>query len=146
MPPRQLRIGFLINDTQVAAWFYRAVEPVIQAGDAEVVLLIRNAAEPPVQSSWKRLLENRGRLVYYAFKQLDRRLFRPSPDALALKDLKILLPGVPVLDVHPIQKRYSDTLTEADLEAIRAYDLDVLVRGGFRILKGGILKAAKYGI
>ena len=46
----------------------------------------------------------------------------------------------------PKLTKYSDWINDDDVNTIRKYDLDVIIRLGFRILKGGILNSAKCGI
>jgi hypothetical protein len=48
--------------------------------------------------------------------------------------------------VRPIRKRFVHRFAEPDLEALRARDLDVILRAGFNILRGDVLRAARYGI
>jgi hypothetical protein len=67
-------------------------------------------------------------------------------DAFEPMDASGLLAGVRRLEVTPRTTRFSDRLEEADLEVIRACGLDVLVRLGFRILRGGVLEAARHGV
>ena len=42
--------------------------------------------------------------------------------------------------------RFCDYLSDEDVSRIRAANVDVLLRFGFRILKGPILRAAKHGV
>src|SRR5437016_5781577 len=44
------------------------------------------------------------------------------------------------------RKDLSTDFSENDLDAIRSAKLDVILRFGFRIIKGEILRAAKYGV
>ena len=44
------------------------------------------------------------------------------------------------------QKQWSDYFDESDVDKIRDFKIDVLIRSGFGILRGSILDTAKYGI
>jgi hypothetical protein len=48
--------------------------------------------------------------------------------------------------VDPLRKGFTDRIKDQDLDTIRAVHLDVLFRFGFRIIRGGILEAAQYGV
>jgi hypothetical protein len=50
------------------------------------------------------------------------------------------------LTVQPERTKFSDRIADGDLDKIKSYEVDVLLRLGFRILRGGILRAAKYGV
>jgi len=51
-----------------------------------------------------------------------------------------------VIRARPVQTRFSDSLSDADIERIREQRLDVCVRLGFRILKGRVLDCANFGV
>ncbi len=147
-------MGLLLDDIRVCAWVYRMVERIESSDYASIELLVLNGAAASPSGS---VLERMGRRVrnlvpFVATKLLDmaeeRLVNRGSflPDAFAQRDLSRLLPKVALLEVVPIRKQVSDYFSERDLEAIRGYGLDVLIRIGFRILRGGILHGARYGV
>jgi len=57
-----------------------------------------------------------------------------------------LLAGIEILEVEPFGEKFVHRFPGDALDIIRAKDLDVLIRFGFNILKGDILKAARYGV
>jgi hypothetical protein len=68
------------------------------------------------------------------------------PNASALVDGTALLAGIDVLTVAARRMRRCDCIDGDDLASIQARNLDVLVQLGFRRLKGGILRSARYGV
>ena len=100
------------------------------------------ASEPRLAQWWR----NRRQLLFAAYQRYDRRNLRDNPDPFAPVDVSPLLHDVPVIDVVPVRKRVSDTITPGDLERIRAHRPDILIRLGFRILRGDILTAAPHGV
>jgi hypothetical protein len=70
----------------------------------------------------------------------------PEPNAFEVVDARSLLADVRVMQVVPIRTKFSDKFEEVDLSEIRKHELDVLVRVGFRILRGGILRASRFGV
>src|SRR4029077_18871937 len=50
------------------------------------------------------------------------------------------------IEVEPVGQKFVHRFPEEALEQIRARNLDVLMRFGFNILHGGILKTARYGV
>jgi len=87
----------------------------------------------------ERVDELAGRSAYPSIGkfQVDERY--PLPD---------LLPGVPVLHVTPNESasRLVQRFDEETIKTIREYQLDLLIRFGFKILRGKILSAARFGI
>jgi hypothetical protein len=143
-----LRVGLLVDSMTQPAWVERALQRVIESRTGEFVLVVRNASPSSAVrrsrlASWWR---NRRHLLHAAYGRLDGRRFKATPDPFAPVDLSSLLKDVPVVDVVPDQTRTSDVIHDRDLETIRLASVDVLVRLGFRILRGEILNAARFGV
>ena len=71
---------------------------------------------------------------------------RPTPDCHRITDLGDRLAGVDRIRCDPREEGFSTYLREADVEAIREYDLDFLLRRAFGILRGEILEVPRYGV
>jgi hypothetical protein len=143
-----LRVGLLVDSMMQPAWVERALQRVVETGAGEFVLIVRNSS-PATEVRRSRLASwwrNRRQLLYAAYQRIDGLRFRPTPDPFAPVDLSAMLRGVPLIDVVPTQTRTSDVIGASDIEAIRAARPDVLVRLGFRILRGEILHAARFGV
>ena len=113
----------------------------IQASEyAEIILLILredNESDKIDQS----------KLIYRAYRKLDRKFFPTNPDAFARKEIASLLPSdIAKIYVKPRKSKYSDYIPADKLEEIKTHQPDVLLRLGFRKLKGEILTLPKYGI
>jgi len=134
----KLKIGLLVENDEVEAWLYKDLERIAKSDYAEVSLIINNTT-PYHDSSSEYFLYNK-------LRALDNKLFKQNPDAEIRHNISTLFPEATRLDVIPTQEKYHDSLSEKDINTIQKSKLDVLVRGGFRILKGEILNAAKYGV
>ena len=153
MQKPKLRVGLLLNSLEFDAWAYRMVEIIRHSGYAEIVLIVLNTG--PAEAAKKGLAARigSGRLWSGGIRRLLLALERflvdrtsEIPNAFARIDGTALLGGVETIRVHPRRTRYSDYIEGDDLAAVRARDVDVLVRLGFRILRGGILHAARHGV
>ena len=85
-------------------------------------------------------------VLFVAYRALEDKLFHPQPNAFKSHDANDLLSDVPVIEAIPRQTKNSDFIEGETLDKIQSAKLDVMVRLGFRILRGGILTAARYGI
>lgn len=141
-------MGLLIDSMAQPAWVERALRRVQETGTGEFVLVVRNATTPPevrrsrLATWWK----NRKYLLHAAYQRLDSARMDVEPDPFVSVDISPLLTGAQTLDIVPSQTRHSDTFSASDIETIRAARLDVLMRLGFRILRGDILNVARFGV
>jgi hypothetical protein len=87
-----------------------------------------------------------GRMVYRAIRKLDRTLFKSKVNQFGLIDLQDRFSDANVMWVMPKQTKHKDECLSEDIERIKAYHPDILIRFGFRILKGEILTVAKFGV
>jgi hypothetical protein len=146
MNDRKLRLGILLDSYKVPAWAYNSLERIVNSHYGEFSLIILNDSSGIYESNFEEFWKNRNRLLYDLFNKVDERLFHGKPDAFKLKDLGEILSNVPVIKVKPVRDGYSDCLEMSDINRIKEYRLDILIKMGFRILRGDILTASKYGV
>ena len=141
---RKLRVGLLVDSDHIPRWAFTMLERIQGGHYAEIVLVVENDAPGPPTRSWP--VRIRHNLLYAVFNRLESLLSKPQPDAFEPRRLLDLLPDATVLKVRPLQGKYSDRFPDADIDAIKSMDIDVLVRLGFRILRGKVLGVARYGV
>lgn len=128
-PP--LKIGLLLDGPIVPAWVHAALRPLASAAHARLALAVLGG---PYGHRMPK-----GSLLYRLFLGLDRRLFKPRPDALAPTDLGPLLASVPCLE--------GSHADEAALAAALAdHSLDLLILLEERQPEGPLLEAARHGV
>jgi hypothetical protein len=143
---RPLRIGLLVDGPEVPAWLGSALAEVVTRGIGEIVLIVEREPDEVIQRSrGARLWENRSKLAFALAERLDARRAKLPPEEPAVV-LASIAPSADVLRVRPSTTRFSDVIADADVARIRTADLDVIVRGGFRILRGGVLSSARHGV
>jgi hypothetical protein len=91
-------------------------------------------------------MRNATYLPYELYSRFDRRFYRCDPDPFAVTNLQDLLRDVPVFPVAPRRTAFSDYLSDDVIEQLRALNLDVALRFGFRILRGDALCIAAKGV
>jgi hypothetical protein len=142
-----LRIGIMLDSYVSSAWVAKTIEDIQASGFARIELVVLNT--PPVRETpplGKRLRNHWKLTLYHRYEQWDYKRNKVEPDSKATTDLSSLLRDVPSITVHPLRKGFTDRIPEDELEAIRSHNLDVLFRFGFRIIRGGILATARYGV
>ncbi len=134
----------------MAAWEAECIRRLMDLHNVTPALFIidrRPASDEPHRSpAWKRLrtlLRARKRLwVLYERLFVDGRI-----PALAPVDVANLQHGVPQISCTVMLKgKFSEYFTPADIERIRAYKLDFILRFAFGIIRGEILTVPRYGV
>ena len=152
--PRPLRVGVLVDGFEQPAWIVGALRELVDAGVAEIALVVLNATDPyatptPIRSFPQRVANwwrQRDVLPYIAYRRFDHRRYVRAGDPESPEDATGLFAGVPVVRVAPRMTKFCDYFDDAAVAEIRAHDLDVVLRFGFRILKGQALHIARYGV
>ena len=118
------------------------------SGIAEIALVIKhsNMPDPEPKSDFKLLRYARSNALRVLLEIVDRRTNPIEYNPFELVSAAPLLASANVIDVEPVKKKFSDYFPADDIEEIKAHDLDLMLRFGFRILRGDILTAAKLGI
>jgi hypothetical protein len=142
-----LRIGLLVDTLQQPAWVRQIIADIQASTYARIVLVVKKDGPPVARSSLaRRLWRRRSRLAYLAYRWLDERAFRTSQNAFARDDTTDLLAEAAIVHATVKETRFCDYVSESALDQIRDARPDVLLRFGFRILKGPVLEAARYGV
>lgn len=141
---------------ELAASAARIIEDIQESNFASIELVVWHEAAaagpaPAAGPAWRRKLEilrdpaRRQQVLFALYSKWDRRRGpAPSPDEPV--DCGPWLEKVPSLRVRPEGKRFVHRFRAEDLAEIARHDLDVILRFGFNILRGGILRAARYGL
>jgi len=142
-----LKVGLFLDGPVQPRWVHRVVESVNRSPAAEISLVVFNGAAPTAPRALSdRFKQSRRHLLYSVYSRVDSHRYGTSEDPLSLADLTHLIEDVPVLDVEPRQTKWSDFFSEGDVTRIAELRLHLILRHGFRILRGDILEAAEYGI
>ena len=90
--------------------------------------------------------KRRRKLLWNAYERLDARQTAAEAAFLGPVDITESVKDIPRLDVTPISKGFTHRFPTEALDTVRSYDLDVLIRFGFNILRGEVLTLPRFGI
>ena len=149
------RIGLLVNDTSVRHWVYHMIARIIDENCGDICVVVLNQTSDSLN---KRTLAQK--VQHHGWRSVPLALRRglmgihsalvehgePAPSAFAKKNLNDLVADVPVVPVTPRRTKHSDWIEGEDLENIRAHKPDILIRLGFRILRGPVLTLPRFGV
>jgi len=142
---RKIRFGIMCNGTTFPGWEAACLRKLLALDNVEPALLIidKDSSTPP--NNWERLkkLKNFKKLFWNIYSFLVYRRSR----AMRPVDMKSTLAKVPSIRCKVTRKgKFSQYFSKDDIAEIRKYDLDFILRFGFNIIRGEILKVARYGV
>ena len=142
----KLKIGLLMDSFDVPYWIYKMIEKIQDSTHSQISLIIMNETKTTKNNPILKVKNNRDYFLYKIYTRLENKTYHPDIDGFQIKNTAELLENIEKISVMPELTKYSDWINDDDVNTIRKYDLDVIIRLGFRILKGGILDSAKCGI
>lgn len=142
---KKLRLGLLIDNYFISAWAYSMLENIISSNCSEVFLVVKKESDAKNKATQHKNLKKGTTFFYDLYTKLDEKLFKVSPNAFELKDIRAII-NCEELTVIPKESNYSDYILDKDIEKIKSQEIDVFIRLGFRILRGEILNSSKYGV
>lgn len=167
-PTKTLRIGIMCNGLNFSAWEAETIRHLINTKGVSLELLIGDADR--IEPIWKNNINVEYQRQNIVKKILRRilRIYRQflqffktplwhryerfinkyySADCDRQVSLSDELINVDMIYCRIYKKgKYSQYFTESDLENINSYNLDMILRFGFNIIRGAILKVPTYGV
>ncbi|MFS4491340.1 hypothetical protein [Maribacter sp. 2308TA10-17] len=149
-----MRIGILIKEFEALAnWELRIVEGILKDPSLEIALLIQDGREGEdspntFKNRLKKLIKSKnilGTLLFAFQRKIESKFFK---EKLSVNKTTILeqLAKISVIKVTPERKGFLDIFGSDDVEKVKKYNLDIILRHEFNIIRGEILQASKYGI
>lgn len=141
--PSKLRMAVMCSGYAFEAWQAQCLRQVLELDFVEPVLLVRDARTYSRPSFLEKVISYPYRSFLYRF---HKRFFLKA-ESMKIVDMEPELAHVPVLDCVPVIKgKFSEHFTREDIERIKGYQPDFILRFGFNIIRGEILECATYGV
>lgn len=143
---RKIRFGVMVDGDTVEQWQFDTIK-LLTDNDIELSLIIKNG---DVSKPYKSFGD---KISHYPYRQIlfrvwHRYFFKPKAKRhISWSDGISPLRCAPVeMTVIPTHKGNSTYFSEEDITKIKSFDLDFILRFGFDIIRGEVLKSARYGI
>jgi len=137
-----LKIGIMCRGDFFHAWESKVIYDLIKHNDISIELLI---VESKPASNYFSLIKKISikHLLWQAYMYLSSRLMKCD----YLVNMEEYFTDIDRIVCKTLLKgKFSQYFIESDIDYIRSYDLDVILRFGFNIIRGQILNSAKYGV
>jgi len=146
-----MKIGILIRDfNALGNWELRIIDEIRKNPTLHLSLLIKDGREN-INSTRKKIARAfkhkniLGKLLFSLQKRIEAIIFKEKITVDRVEILKYLQ-QIEVIKLHPKRKGFLDVFSVNDAKMIKKYDLDIILRHEFNIIRGEILNASKYGI
>jgi len=139
MPREKIRIGLLLDSFFVPAWIHETFKRIAETDYLTVALVVKK--QGPVSG-----FKGFNYLAYNLYSKISRKYTKVRPKAFLKKNAADLFKDTALLSVAPTAKNNALAIAEPDINTIRNYNLDVLIKFGFDKLEENILTAAKLGV
>jgi len=147
------KVCLLVDGFDVPRWVYHCIDNINNSDHSEVVLCLKNKTADynhnkklSIFSRLLRIIKHRRNFFYYLYIKIDNYIFSKFTTLFQIDNFKKLL-TCDVIEISPIKTKFSDRFDPETIEKIKEYDLDVILRFGFRILRGSILtECSKFGV
>lgn len=148
-------MGVLADSTTLPAYVRAILVDIRRCGYADLACVVTNAgfvnSKPEETRGALRSIRaiagalGRKSFLFDVYRRLLDSRRAPSPDPLEFVTCEDLVKGAEIFSAQPIQSGFVDRFSAADIQRLRELNLDVLLRFGFRIVRGDVLGVARYG-
>lgn len=148
----KVRIGILCKELiNHDYWELDIFNSIIEDKRFEIVLLIKDGRTIGTKSYITRALTTKnklGKFIFHLHNIFERFLFKNEfeIDSVISKKNRSIFNSIKTIHVNPLKKGYLDIFDKNDCEKIKKFNLDVILRHNFEIIKGEIFKTSKFGI
>jgi hypothetical protein len=148
---RPLRIGVLLDSLTPPRWVAKILQDIMAAPFLTLSVVMVDATERRPPATWGEWFARQRAAAPYRlwdwYEAADYRRFRvEGADPFEPVDVMPLVRDADLLRVEPLRGRFVDRFRPEDVQHVRDARIDVLLRFGFRIVKGDILGVAPYGM
>src|SRR4051794_5605371 len=133
----KLKIGILINSYFIPSWQLKIINEIKSSSYSEIALIIINNTSAIYASpDFSNITCKKRKIIYNVHLKLDELILGRNTDYSRILDSKTLLKDVASIIVTPIEHGFTDQLNKKDILEIKAVNLDIILKFGFKALSG----------
>lgn len=132
--PQLIRFGIMVDQLQLKNWQLKTIERLQEVEGNELAVIFLPSNTPTYNAS----------NLPIGFRFIERQLRKSS----LLQSVKIndFFKTIPKEQLAITKKGYSTYVAEEGIDLIKSYNLDVILRFGFGIIRGEVLDIPTYGV
>jgi hypothetical protein len=141
---KKIRVAILCRGYNFDAWEAECIREVKKLSFVEIVLLI---SEPASKEKPKSFFNKIANYPYRNFLWRWYKRFKLKIASYEKVSLEMELKDIPQFFCEPeLKGKYSQHFSDFDIQKIKSYQTDVILRFAYNILRGEILTVAQYGV
>ncbi len=149
-----MKIGILIKKFEdLRNWELRIIDEILNNPELELSLLVQDGRDgkedtKSLKNRMKRLFKSKnilGKLLFKMQVLIEQKIFREYLTA-DKENIINQLKKIDTIELIPKRKGFLDVFKNEDAEKIKDFNLDIILRHEFNIIRGALLNSAKYGI
>lgn len=148
-----LKVGIMLDNLHPPMWIHKIISEIAISDICKLsTVILNNQTKIKKKSIFERFLNilrgksNFNNYLWYLYQFLDKKKHSQKNTIFQPLNVKELISSAHIHKVKPIKKGAYEYFHSKDISFIKNQNLDVMIRFGFNILKGDILKCSKFGI
>jgi hypothetical protein len=142
---KRLHVGLLIDSYILPIWAAKMLKEIIASDFAKIELVIISDTKTQHENKYSHITTSYLKALNITYKALiERQTYLPN--ALEEMQSSDLLSNIDTLLITPTYKSGSNYFDKKGLNKLKPYNIDVYIHLTFNIIKGDLLKMAKYGV
>ena len=138
-----IKIGLMIDSDEIPSWVNLMIKEILKLNFIEISLILINNSKKEIKN--KSNYKIKEKILYNWYLSYERKRFTPKNNITTNQKFKNLK-NINELKLFPILKNSSYYLSEEEIEKIKKYDLDLIIRLGSNKISGKILTITKFGV
>ncbi len=150
-----MKVGIFIKDFErLENWELRIIQNVMNSPNLELTLLIKDGR---INNSKKDSNRNHniqlstisklfGEILFKLQLNIEKKIIYKVNQYTESSEIIRYLENIPTINLKSIYKGGSDVFSDEDVDTIKSFNLDILLKHEFNTINGEVLNAAKHGV
>jgi hypothetical protein len=130
MLQQKIKVGLLIDGFSVPAWMHETIKRITQTDYIDVAVVVKNQSAVPAFKGF-------GSFIYNFYGKLSRKYGKAAPKAFLPKNISVFVKNISAENI---------SMAQPNVDVLKKYQLDVLLKFSLTKAEGELLNAAKLGV
>ncbi len=139
---KAIKVGLLLDSYRVPKWTKMIIELLSAADYVDIIcVFVKKERKAP-----KGIFSKLDNFLYKVFTRIDEYFYQYHTALFRNENIQDILEDIPAYEVVPNKKGISNYFSDDDVDIVRKYNPDILLRFGFGIIKGEVIKVPELGV